>query len=265
MGLSFDLTGPEVGPLVTFLHGGGLTRWMWHDVVAQLPQVRALLVDLPGHGGSRDVAWSSIDAVGAQVLDVVSDVAEAGADDVHVVGLSLGSYVGAGMLAQDPARFSTAMFSGMHPGGMTNVLMMKTVVALMAPITPRPFMARKTAQMLGLGPEKMDAFVREAGTCRPTAIRKSTFEVLDYAAPQELAACPTRTLFCAGSREHKLILNGLGTLADLMPRGSFQIADGLGHGWPGQDPVRFADMLSDHLACASKRKTAAEAAVLKTT
>jgi pimeloyl-ACP methyl ester carboxylesterase len=72
--LAADIGGPEDGPTVLLLHGGGQTRHSWHGTWRVLVDAgwRAMSLDLRGHG---DSAWSpdgdySLDAFASDVLAV---------------------------------------------------------------------------------------------------------------------------------------------------------------------------------------------------
>ena len=82
------------GPLVVLVHGWGLHGGIWNDVAARLiSDHRVLVVDLPGHGRSRDAACSI-------TLAMLADaVAERVTEPAIWVGWSLG-----GLVALDVAR-----------------------------------------------------------------------------------------------------------------------------------------------------------------
>ena len=56
------------------LHGWGLHGGVWHALAARLARAfRVHLVDLPGHGHSRDVAFGGLDAVADAVAECVPE------------------------------------------------------------------------------------------------------------------------------------------------------------------------------------------------
>lgn len=244
--LSYEMRGPESGPLVVFLHAGGVCRWMWEDVLLHAPDIRALLIDLPGHGKSRNIAWRSIADVAGQVEEVIQEVA--GDRVCHLAALSLGSYVGAHVLARGRVDCVSAMLSGMHAGAMKRKTLMKIMSALMVPLSNKRFMARKTAQMM-VGPDgDIDAYVASATQARTVPLARAVFDVLDFELPPALAQTQARVLFCAGADENDMILSGLDRLAAFVPHGQVMRVAGGGHGWPGKDPGLFARTLQDHIA-----------------
>lgn len=220
-----------------FLHAVGIDSSMWTPFLPLLPGVRAVLVDLPGHGGSRDTPWVSIEETARRVADVVRHV---GAEGAHVVAISLGSYVGLTLLSQDPRSFRTAYLSGIHAGGVKRRWVMRMASLLLAPVATRPFFARRTAAMFGASHDQVDSFVVGAGKTRPAAFRAATDDVVDFRLPPNLDLVETRVVFAAGSREHQLILDSLPLLAQRLPNARCEQVEGGNHGWPGSAPEDFA-------------------------
>lgn len=94
-----------VGPLVLFLHGFGVTADMWRPNLQAVAEAgfSVLAVDLPGHGGSfRPKKLMGV----AELARVVLTVLDAeGANEVRVVGNSLGGAVSSEMALLQPHRF----------------------------------------------------------------------------------------------------------------------------------------------------------------
>mgnify|MGYP001790932109 FL=1 len=235
--LAYSLSGPKSGPRVVFLHGVGISAWMWEAVVAHLPDYQAVLIDMPGHGESRDVLWTSLEQTAEAVNETVSALPKA---PTHLVGLSLGAYVGLLAMAQQPVAFQSAFLSGMHASGMKLRWLYKAMTWVMAPLVPIPFVARRTAR--GFGAE-VAPFVAEAGKTKARAFRRAFNQVVDFALPRGLGDIQTRTVFAAGAKEHPLILKSWDELAAALPNARAMTVPGLGHGWPIEDPARFAAML----------------------
>src|SRR5580658_235598 len=78
--LAADVAGPEDGPPVVLLHGGGQTRHSWGTTLGALARHgwRAYSVDLRGHGDSE---WApdgdyTLDAFAGDVAAVASSLTE---------------------------------------------------------------------------------------------------------------------------------------------------------------------------------------------
>ena len=88
----------HAGPEVVLLHSLALDHTVWRDLAAELSSdLRLFLVDLPGHGASRDVAADSIETMADLVADALRDALDGAA---VVVGLSLGGCVAQAVAAR---------------------------------------------------------------------------------------------------------------------------------------------------------------------
>ena len=106
--LAADVGGPDDGPTVVLLHGGGQTRHSWHGTWRVLVDAgwRAMSVDLRGHGDSD---WSpdgdySLDAFAGDVL-AVSDALPS---PPILVGASLGGLSSLVAVAEAPEQAQAA-------------------------------------------------------------------------------------------------------------------------------------------------------------
>ncbi|HEY2812345.1 MAG TPA: alpha/beta hydrolase [Acidimicrobiales bacterium] len=106
--LSADVGGPEDGPTVVLLHGGGQTRHSWAGTWQLLVDRgwRAASVDLRGHGDS-DWATDGDYTHGAFAADVL-EIATSLPQPPVLVGASLGGLASLVAIAQSPVQEDTA-------------------------------------------------------------------------------------------------------------------------------------------------------------
>ncbi len=102
-GTAYDVFGPHGAPLVVLIHGLGLNRGIWDQVIPALSaDFRVLSYDIQGHGETPPPAdQPSLKLLAKQIADLLDSI---GAKTAILVGFSLGGMI-ARRFAQDyPAR-----------------------------------------------------------------------------------------------------------------------------------------------------------------
>ncbi len=219
---------------------------MWCGIAGLLPEHRAVLPDLPGHGHSRHIAFETME----QAADVLAGtISEREFDQtVDIVGLSLGGYVGLRLIERHPHLVRRAMLSGFHICGMPNARMIRLVSNLTSPLMSIGWFRRKAAASLGMRDDSLmtDANGQPNATAR--TIRAVSGAAVGFDAGSALGEIETPTLAVAGGREHPVILKSLAELQQRMPHCVARIAPGLGHGWCAENPHLFADTVRSWIA-----------------
>lgn len=240
--LKYERRGNKAGAPVIFLHGIGISSWMWRDVAALLPEYDTILIDLPGHGRSHDIAWTSLPDTAAKVVATLDQL---GLKQVQLVALSLGGYVALEALAAYPDRFHNAVISGVHAGDMPNQFTMVIMSALMAPLAGLNYFSKRTAKMLGGPNVDVAAFQAEAAKTRASAFRRASINATRFELPRGLDAYRNGLTICCGAQEHPLIQKALPIIAGRVPQTRSFIAEDGGHGWPAVQAERFAHLIKD--------------------
>ncbi len=98
-------------PAVVLVHGSGMNRTVWQFQTRYLAHhgYRVAAVDLPGHGGSEGPPIETIPEMGAWLADVI-DALELG--PAHVIGHSMGTYIGIEAAAQRPETVASLVLVG---------------------------------------------------------------------------------------------------------------------------------------------------------
>src|SRR5689334_24179757 len=89
--LYVEETGKPAAPSLIFIHGIGVSGWMWKPQLAAFPDFHCLNVDLPGHGKSNQIKWVSMVDTTDQIVEIIQTRATNGR--AYIVGLSLGGHI----------------------------------------------------------------------------------------------------------------------------------------------------------------------------
>src|SRR5215469_3801079 len=91
-GLSVSESGHATSPSICFLHGGGVSGWMWRPQVEALKEsYHCLVPDLPEHGRSAGVRPFTIADTALRIARIIRERGHGG--HAHVIGLSEGAQV----------------------------------------------------------------------------------------------------------------------------------------------------------------------------
>jgi pimeloyl-ACP methyl ester carboxylesterase len=224
-------------PTVIFLHAIGTSGWMWDEQFKRLHDFRCLAPDLPGHGHSRAMPWRSFD----HTADLVAEIIRRETPDrrAHIVGLSLGAYVGLTLLSRHQDLVARAMLSGLNVLPLPNRWLLSTLGYAMAPLIKTSFGARFNARALKIPPDHLAGYRQSLRQLSGSSFIAANRDAITFAAPGNAAEIRTPTLLIAGEREHPLIHRSMTTLHDILPDAQQRLIRSAGHAWNGERPDLF--------------------------
>jgi pimeloyl-ACP methyl ester carboxylesterase len=226
-------SGTSGAPAIVFLHADGASGGMWDQHVRRLAGYHCLAPDLPGHGRSNQLPWTSLDDTTQQVVGLIED--RIPARRAHVVGLSLGGAVAHTLLAHHPELLDRVVIDGCGVLPARAAGLWKLGMALIAPFIHRKLVIGLLYRALGGDPGDpagRAGFAADLRAVSPAAFRRAFADANDnhrFSTAELRAPCPT--LLVAGEREPGAIRASNAALAALMPNAEARFAPGGGHGW----------------------------------
>ena len=229
---------------IVWLHGAGITGWLWDAQVADITEHHSIVVDLPGHGASHDIHWVSLDDTADRVAEVIRAHAHGGV--AVVVGLSLGGDIGLRLLARHPELVRCAVLTGMvaKPVGGAILWMQRAF----APLASRPFFRRASAASMKLSPERTAEYLATVLPLRTDDYRTIVTEIFRGVSLEGLDTVTVPTLAMAGATEPKVARDSTAIIADRMPGATARVVPGVGHVWNVEAPERFNATVRDWIA-----------------
>jgi len=92
--------GNKNGPSIVFIHGGGVSGWMWKKQLEYFNDYHCIVPDLPEHGKSSNDGLFSISDCARRIADLIESKAHG--KKAHVIGHSLGAKILVELLATRP-------------------------------------------------------------------------------------------------------------------------------------------------------------------
>jgi pimeloyl-ACP methyl ester carboxylesterase len=234
-------SGTPTAPTIVFLHAIATSEWMWRKQVNQLQDFHCLVPDLPGHGQSYAERWNSLEDTAAQIAQIIRSRATHGR--AHLVGLSLGSYVVAQLIASEAEVVDHAIMSGVTTLPLPGAGMMGIMGYLMAPLIKTDLMVRANAKMLRVPPENYDEYRQNVKLMSRQGFLGASAAAGGFRMPPAYASVAVPTLVVAGAREHNLMRQSMAQLVATMPHVEARIVPNVGHGWNGEAPELFSRMI----------------------
>jgi pimeloyl-ACP methyl ester carboxylesterase len=227
---------PPTGETIVFLPGGGVSGWSWRAVAERLPDYRALLADLPGHGRTGGSGKFSIPAAAAEVARLIEERA---AGKAHVVGLSLGAQVALQLLATKAEVVRSAFLSGCSTqpiAGLGNYSILKALLSLYAPFQNLPWLVRANARSGGVPKQYDGDFAADTRSLTPSLLAGVIAANQNFRLPSGLQGVSVPTLVVIGERELGVVKRSATEIAgSLSAARAYELA-GRRHNWPLSDP-----------------------------
>ena len=109
LNLRYQEYGNKSAPLMMFLHGGGISDWMWDKQIQHFKHYHCLVPILPEHGLNHDETPFSIKGSAEALIPLVEEKAKG--KEVILIGFSLGSQVIIQLLSMKPDLIDFAMIN----------------------------------------------------------------------------------------------------------------------------------------------------------
>jgi len=237
--LSYTRSGTQHSAAIVFLHGMAMGQWMWYDQTQHFTDYDCYNVDLPGNGGSNQIAWVSFNQAADCVAQLIAD--DIPDKPVYLVGMSLGAVVGLHLLTRHPQRIERAILTGAFADAPPRWLILLQGRILSA-ILSTGFGKQVFARSLHLPSDVMPCYEQSINALSMQSFKRIVQQIADYTPPGGLDAVTVPSLFVTGEKDVAVNRRSVMRLARQVPGAVGVYAPGVHHGWNGEDPVLFNEM-----------------------
>lgn len=234
-----DISGE--GLPVLFLHGGGVSGWMWRPVLDGLPEgVRAIVPDLPGHGQSQSSEYESHDTTITELVTLIRDNAPQG---VLIVGFSLGAQLALLLASEHPALVQGAIIvSGeTKPAPLRGLTL--SLLKRAYPLARREWFARLQARQLSVPQGLMKEYLRDSREISRATLLASVSENISFTLPTAWRDFNGETRIVVGEKERGLMRESAQLIHESSRSSQLLVVSGAAHDIPLTRPEVLVDII----------------------
>lgn len=246
MDLFVNRTGEFMGPPLVFLHGGGMSGWMWDKQAQFFSDYHVIIPDLPGHGKSSGVPFISMNDAASKVLTAVMDAV--GNERVNLVGFSIGAQLAVEIVSRWPEKVDSAVIASaaVRPRGFQKYLLAPFLRLSSGLAGDRRF-AEWRAGRLNVPTEYVDRYCDDSLKLSRENIFRMLEACSEYALPESFPASGVRMLVLAGTRESGFVRASARDMIRANRNCTGYLVRGAGHGLPLAEPDFFNEIIFSFL------------------
>lgn len=233
---------PNQPVTIVFIHGGGVSGWVWDSQVKAFSDFHCLVPDLPEQGRSRELKPFAIKDSAQRIRELIKNKASGG--KAHVVGHSLGAQILVELLSTSPEVVDHAIVHSAlvrKVPGMAGLL--KPIAQLTLPLTKIKWFARIQAKSMGVPDEDFTRYFHDSRSISAQSLENILRENAGYRLPKELEHCQVPTLVLVGQKEIGVMRHSAKDLVSVLPNSQGYVVQGATHNLQFQDPRLYHKIL----------------------
>ncbi|WP_316571504.1 alpha/beta hydrolase [Neobacillus sp. YIM B06451] len=204
MNLSYQEYGDKTAPLMVFLHGGGVSSWMWDKQVQYFSHYHCITIDLPEQGESKNTENFSIQSSAEKVNELIEKIADG--KKVIVIGFSLGAQVTIQMLSMDPNSIHYAIINSalVRPNSYIKK-MIGPSIKLFFPLVKNKSFSKLQAKTLYIDDEYFETYYKESSQMKSETLIRILEENMSFEIPNGFNKAVGKILVTVGEKEKAIM------------------------------------------------------------
>ncbi|WP_342433095.1 alpha/beta hydrolase [Neobacillus sp. FSL H8-0543] len=242
MDLHYQESGDKNASLMVFLHGGGVSSWMWDKQIQYFSHYHCIAIDLPEQGQSNNTEKFSIRYSAEKVIDVIEKIANK--KEVIVIGFSLGAQVTIQMMGMKPNLINYAIINSalVRPSIFAKRLISPSI-KLTFPLIKYKSFSKLQAKTLYIDKEYFGTYYKESTQMKSDTLIRILEENMSFEIPKYFNTANGKILVTVGEREKAIMKK---SAKDIVSNNSNCIGimiPNVGHGISLVNPNYFNQMI----------------------
>ncbi|AOZ94133.1 alpha/beta fold hydrolase [Paenibacillus crassostreae] len=238
MVLHYQEYGDKNASLVVFLHGGGVSSWMWDKQIQYFSQFHCVAIDLPEQGESKHSENFSISFSAEKIIEFIEKIANG--KKTSVIGFSLGAQVTVQMLSMKPDLIHYAIINSalVRPNPLAKKWI-RPAIQLAFPLIKNRTFSKLQAKMLYVDKENFETYYKESSLMKADTLIRILEENMSFEIPKDFNKAKGKILVTVGEREkaimkksaNDIVINNSNCIGIIIPN--------VGHGISMSNPNFF--------------------------
>lgn len=242
MSLHYLEYGDKNAPLMVFLHGGGVSSWMWDKQIQYFGHYHCITIDLPEQGKSNDTENFSIQLSAEIINDLIEKIANG--KKVIVIGFSLGAQIIIQMLSMNPNLVNYAFINSalVRPNSFVKK-MIRPSIKLTFPLVKNKSFSKLQAKTLYVGEEYFETYYKESSQMKSDTLIRILEENMSFKIPKDFNKANGKILVTVGEKEKAVMKKSAKDIISCNSNCIGGIIPNVGHGISLENPDYFNQMI----------------------
>ncbi|GLF92068.1 hydrolase [Bacillus safensis] len=234
-------------PIMIFLHGGGVSSWMWQEQVEIFKNTYDCFApDLIGHGTrSKEQPFSMSESAN----EIISWIKEQAHDrTVILIGFSLGAQIAVDVLSREPDIIDIAIINSALVMPLPWLyFMVRPLLPLTYPLLKKDWFIQLQAEKMGLPHHVLHHYAAESKHLQKNILLTMFQENLHYKLPNTFEQAKARILVTVGEKEKGIMKRSAKKITDAHPQAAGVIVPGIGHTFTFEKKELFIEMIKSFI------------------
>jgi len=244
----FKEFGDQNKPTILFIHGGGLSDWMWRPQINAFQDSYHIVTPiLDGHGEESNTVYQSISKSAQQVIAYISE--NCGGKVFAICGLSVGAQITVEVLARANRIAQKAVIeSALVLPSKAMASMTKPMLDMTGFLIKKRWFAKLQAKQMYLTDDMFEDYFRDTVAMKKDSLINLLEDNARYAVPANLKKTTADVLVMCGEKEYGMMKKSAEVLHQTIRKSQLKIIPDCGHGVSLKLPQEYCELLRAHFA-----------------
>ncbi|PCK23296.1 peptidase [Bacillus pumilus] len=230
-------------PIMIFLHGGGVSSWMWQEQIEMFKETYDCYIpDLVGHGTRANEQPFSMRESAREVISWIREHAQS--RTVILVGFSLGAQIAVDVLSREPDIVDIAVINSALVMPLPWLyLMVRPILPLTYPLLKKDWFIQLQAEKLGIPSHAVEHYAADSKHLLKETLQTMFQENLHYKLPNTFQQAKARILITVGEKERGIMKRSAKKITNAHPKAVGVIVPAIGHTFTFEKKELFTEMV----------------------